>query len=148
MRYICDAPGGKTWFRIETEAEAVMESDLMHHAIGKHFRRERDTAIKSYQPASTRFVEPEIGLKAHIQRTMPMFLTLRDAEGNPLASTMLPPGGRDDRNFRIIIVGYENGDPYPQNCAAIEALGAQFGLVLVRFVRSPSISRWYCSSSH
>ena len=23
MRYVCDAPGGKTWFRIETEAEAV-----------------------------------------------------------------------------------------------------------------------------
>ena len=113
MRYICDAPGGKTWFRIETEAEAAMESDIMHHAIEKHFRRERDAAIKSYQPASTKFVEQEIGLEAHIQRTMAMFLTLRDGDGNPLASAMLPPGGRDERNFRIIIVGFENGDPYP-----------------------------------
>jgi hypothetical protein len=132
MRYICDAPSGKTWFRIETEAEAAAESDIMHHAIEKHFRREREAAVKSYQPGSTKFVEQEIGLKGHIQRTMPMFLTLRDGDGNPLASAMLPPGGRDDRNFRIIIVGYENGDPYPQNCAAIEALAGHLGLVLDR----------------
>ena len=33
MRYVCDAPGGKTWFRIETEAEAVAESETMRHAV-------------------------------------------------------------------------------------------------------------------
>jgi hypothetical protein len=132
MRYICDAPDGKTWFRIETEAEAITESDLMHHAIEKHFRREQEAAVKSYQPTSTKFVEQEIGLKAHVQRTMAMFLTLRDAIGNPLASAMLPPGGRDERSCRIIIVGFENGDPYPEHFAAIEALGTHFGLVLDR----------------
>ena len=35
MRYVCDAPGGKTWFRIETEAEASMESEGMRHAVEK-----------------------------------------------------------------------------------------------------------------
>jgi hypothetical protein len=132
MRYICDAPGGKTWFRIETEGEAITETDIMRHAIEKHYRRERETAAKSYRPISTKFVEQEIGLEAHIQRTMPMFLTLRDGEGNPLASAMLPPGGRDERNFRIIIVGFENADPYPEHCLAIEALGKHFDLVLDR----------------
>ena len=29
MRYVCDAPSGKTWFQIETEAEAALESALM-----------------------------------------------------------------------------------------------------------------------
>jgi hypothetical protein len=110
----------------------VTESDIMHHAIEKHYRREREAAIKSYRPASTKFVEQEIGLEAHIQRTMAMFLTLRDDVGNPLASAMLPPGGRDERNFRIIIVGFENGDPYPEHAAAIEALAAHFSLILDR----------------
>ena len=27
MKYVCDASGGKTWFRIETEAEATAETD-------------------------------------------------------------------------------------------------------------------------
>ena len=42
MRYICDAPNGRTWFRIETEAEAVGESETMRHAVEKYFRKERD----------------------------------------------------------------------------------------------------------
>ena len=29
-----------------------------------------------------RFIEQNIGLKTHVQRVMPRFLTLRDAEGN------------------------------------------------------------------
>jgi hypothetical protein len=33
MRYVCDAPNGKTWFRIETEAEAATESETMRHAV-------------------------------------------------------------------------------------------------------------------
>ena len=31
MQYVCDAPKGKTWFRIETEGEAAHESRLMRN---------------------------------------------------------------------------------------------------------------------
>ena len=128
MRYVCDAPGGKTWFRIETEAEAVAESETMRHAVEKYFRKEQDKAAQSFRPASKVFFEQEIGLKAHIQREMPVFLTLRDDEGNPLATAMLPPGGRDDRTFRPIIVGVANGDPYNDHGDAIRALSQQYGI--------------------
>ena len=50
---------------------------------------------------------------------------MRDMDGAGLATAMLPPGGRDDPGFRIIIVGPKNGDPYIDNADAIEALGAQ-----------------------
>ncbi len=40
MEYICDAPGDRTWFRLVTEGEAVLESELMRHAVEKYFRRE------------------------------------------------------------------------------------------------------------
>ena len=33
MEYICDAPGDRTWFRLMSEGEAVMESELMRHAV-------------------------------------------------------------------------------------------------------------------
>ena len=46
MKYVCDAPGKQSWFRIETEGEAERESALMNHAVEKHFRgapaRQRD----------------------------------------------------------------------------------------------------------
>jgi hypothetical protein len=63
---------------------------------------------------------------------MPLFLTLRSAEGNALATAMLPPGGRYDPAFRIIIVGPENQDPYPEQGEAIRKLGEHFGLSLER----------------
>jgi hypothetical protein len=132
MRYICDAPGGKTWFRLETEAEAVAESEAMRHAVEKYFRQEAERAARSYQPTSSVHFEQEIGLKAHIQREMPMFLTLRDEEGQALVTAMLPPGGRDDSSFRPIVVGAQNADPYPEHGGAIRALGAHFGLALDR----------------
>ena len=44
MQFICDAPNRKAWFRIETEAEALAESELMRHAVEKYFRREYDAA--------------------------------------------------------------------------------------------------------
>jgi len=132
MRYVCDAPGGKTWFRIETEGEAVAESDAMQHAVEKFFRTEKAKAAQTYRPPSKTFFEQEIGLKAHLQREMPLFLTLRDGEGNALVTAMLPPGGRDDRMFRPILVGPANGDPYPEHGAAIEALATHFGVVLER----------------
>lgn len=132
MKYVCDAPDGKTWFRIETEAEALRESDLMHHAVEKFFRREQEKATRTYRPPSSVFFEQEIGLKAHLQKEMPLFLTLRDQEGDTLATAMLPAGGRDDRSFRPIIVGFENSDPYAEHGEAIRALGQHFGLTLDR----------------
>jgi hypothetical protein len=131
MKFVCDAPDGKTWFRIETEAEAARESEMMQHAVEKYFLQEWEKAAASFSaPARARF-EQEIGLKAHVLRTMPLFLTLRDAEGNGLATAMLPPDGTED-GFRIIIVGVGNADPYPAEGDAIRALGEHFGLTLER----------------
>lgn len=130
MRYICDAPGDRTWFRLEHEGEAFAESEQMGHAVEKHFRREMEKAAASYQPTSPVFIEQDIGKKDHIARTMPLFLTLRDMDGVGLATAMLPPGGKDDPGFRIIIVGPKNGDPYIDNADAIAALGTHFGLRL------------------
>ena len=132
MKYICDAPGGRTWFRLENEAEAAAESRLMDHAVEKHFCRAWVKAKASFVPASSRYIEQEIGLKAHIQRNMPLFLTLRDKDGEPLSTAMLPPGGRDDPHFRPIIVGHGNSDPYPRYGDAIRVLAGHFGLELDR----------------
>jgi hypothetical protein len=111
MQYVCDAPKGKTWFRIETEGEAMHESRLMGHTVEKHFRREREKAVQSWRPERPNAIERDIGLEAHVQREMPLFLTLRDREGNALTTAMLPPGGKDRGGFR---------------------LGAHFGLTLDR----------------
>ncbi|MGO8918801.1 MAG: hypothetical protein ACLQJR_23110 [Stellaceae bacterium] len=132
MHYVCDAPEGKTWFRLETEAEAIDESQTMHHAVEKFFRQEKAKAVQSFAPPSRNFIEQEIGLKAHVQRVMPLFVTLRDAEGKPLVTGMLPPGGQENHGFRPIIVGAANGDPYAEHGAAIRALAAHFGLDLDR----------------
>ncbi len=132
MRFVCDAPDGKTWFAIETEGEAALESDLMGHAVEKHFRQARDRAAATYEPRPGHFVEQNIGLKAHLNRTMPLFLTLRDQEGRGLATAMLPPRERTGQGVRTIIVGPGNGDPYALHRAAIEALGRHFGLSLDR----------------
>lgn len=132
MKYVCDAPGGETWFRIETDAEAATESEEMRHAVEKFFRKEQEKAMHSYQPISKVNFEQEIGLKAHIQREMPIFLTLRNDEGNPQATAMLPPRGRDDRTFRPIIVGMANSDPYIEHLDAIRALSRHYGIPLER----------------
>jgi hypothetical protein len=132
MKYVCDAPGGTTWFRIETEGEAASESTAMRHAVEKYFCKEAARAAQSFRPASTVSFEQQIGLKEHIQREMPLFLTLRDDEGNPLATAMLAAGGRDDRAFRPIIVGPANSDPYVTHAEAIRALSRHFGVALER----------------
>lgn len=132
MKFICDTPDGKSWFRIETEAEADQESALMEHAVDKHFRREKDEAARSYRPPATVNFEQNIGLQAHILRTMPLFLTLRDAAGGGLATAMLPPDGGSDPGFQIIIVGPRNTDPYPENGEAIRALAQHLGIELKR----------------
>lgn len=132
MKFICDATVNQTWFRIETDAEAAAESIDMNHAVEKHFLREKQIAAQSYCPSSVSYIERDIALNAHIQRAMPLFLTLRDREGVALATAMLPPGGRDDPTFRIIIVGARNNDPYPAHGEAIAALARHFGLTLDR----------------
>ena len=132
MRYVCDAPKGRAWFRLEDEAEAAAESASMQHAVAKHFGNAWAKARAGFVPASSRYIEQEIGLKAHIQRNMPLFLTLRDGAGEAQVTAMLPPGGGDDPSFRPIIVGPGNADPYPQHADAIRALGEHFGLELDR----------------
>jgi hypothetical protein len=132
MRYVVDAPNGKTWFRLETEAEAASESALMRHSVEKYFRIEREKAAQTYRPVSKTFFEQEIGLNAHVQREMPLFLTLRDQDGIGHVTAMLPPGGKDTPTFRIIIVGPSNADPYPHEGEAIKALAKHFGIALER----------------
>jgi hypothetical protein len=132
MRYVVDAPNGKSWFRLETEAEAAQESQLMRHAVEKHFRLEHEKAVHTYQPVSKSFIEQDIGLKAHIQQAMPLFLTLRDQDGKAHVTAMLPPGGKADAGARVVIVGPGNADPYPTEGDAIKALGDHFGLTLER----------------
>ena len=135
MQYVCDAEGGKTWFRIETEAEAARESELMRHAVEKHFRRAHEQASQAYTPTPGPFVERDIGWAAHIRRTMPVFLTLRDGDGNALATAMLQleqAAGRNSPAVCPMVVGPGNSDPYPEHRAAIEDLGRHFGLALDR----------------
>ncbi len=132
MKYACDAPGNRTWFRLITEGEAVAESEEMRHAVEKHFRRERERAAESFRSTSTVFIEQDIGKEDHIQRTMPFFLTLKDENGQSLVTAMLPPGGRHDPDFASIIVGPGNADPYPEHGDAIKALGEHFDLRLER----------------
>jgi hypothetical protein len=132
MQFVCDAPGGRTWFRIESEVEASQESLAMNHAVEKYFRREQEKAAQSYSPASKNYIEQDIGRGAHIAREMPLFLTLRDHEGTPLATAMLPPRAEANPGFRIIIVGPSNSDPYGAQGDAIAALGGHFKLSLNR----------------
>lgn len=133
MRYVCDAPGGATWFRIETEAEAEAEAAMMRHAVDKYFRRYEAAARESYRaPLGAPTFEQGIGLKDHIARAMPLFLTLRSDAGEGLATAMLPPEGRNQVNFRIIVVGPDNADPFLLYEPAIEALAGHYGLTLER----------------
>lgn len=132
MRYVCDAPAGRTWFALETEADAEAEALLMRHAVNRHFNRAWAQAAASFQSADPHGIGRDIGLKDHIRRTMPVFATLRDADGAGLATAMLPPGGRATAGFRVILVGPDNADPYPAAADAIAALGAHFGLDLNR----------------
>ncbi len=61
-----------------------------------------------------------------------MFLTLRADDGTGLATAMLPPGARPDPNFRTIVVGPANSDPYTDNGPAIEILAMHYGIRLPR----------------
>ncbi len=130
MQYVCDA-GAATWFRIETMAEAAQESLMMSHAVERYFRDAEEKAVKSYTPPpGARLSEQNIGLKGHIKRSMPMFLTLRNGEGTALVTAMLPPAGVDPSSFRPILVGPNNADPYKEHIAAISVLAQHFDLTL------------------
>lgn len=136
MQYVCDAPGRKTWFRLETEAEAAAEAALMAHAVDKYFARAIALARESYRPSPG--LERDIGLKAHIAKTAPLFLTLRADDGEGLATAMLPPdhalksARAKAERLQIIIVGPGNDDPYPEHGDAIKALGRHYGVELPR----------------
>lgn len=130
MQYVCDASKGRAWFRIETDAEAADESRLMRHAVEKHFLLAKARARHSYQPGPG--LERDIGLKGHLARTMPLFLTLRADDGAGLVTAMLPPGGKPLGDFPVIVVGPENADPYPDHADAIEALGRHYDVPLPR----------------
>jgi hypothetical protein len=130
MQYVCETPA-KIWFRIETAAEAALESRAMNHAVEKYFCQAYEQAVKTYVPPQTGLrAEQNIGLKAHVQRVMPIFLTLRDNEGTALATAMLPPLGQDAKSFKPIIVGPENTDPFVEHGDAIRKLGEHYGLTL------------------
>jgi len=130
MNYLCDAEDC-TWFRLETLAEAALESRAMGHAVERYFRDAHEQATASYvPPPGAPISEQNIGLKGHIQRAMPMFLTLRDREGKALVTAMLPPLGKDEKSFRPIIVGPGNADPYPEHSVAISLLADAFGFEL------------------
>ena len=130
MQYVCDAKKRRTWFRIETQAEAEHETQVMRHSVEKYFCREQERARRSYVPGPG--LERDIGLKAHLARNSPLFLTLRADDGEPIATAMLPARGREDPNFNIIIVGPENTDPYVSHADAIAALGKHYGISLPR----------------
>ena len=125
MRYVCDAPGARTWFRIETEEEACQESALMRHSMAQRFHLEMDKARQSFRPVSAVFIEGEIGLKAHLLREMPLFLTLRDAEGAPLATAMLPQAACPP-SVRPIILGKGNIDPSMSYADAVFSRARRF----------------------
>ena len=122
----------RTWFRLVTEGEAALESEVMRHAVEKHFRREREQAAESFRPLTSVFIEQDIGKEAHIRRAMPLFLTLRDEEGNAAGHRHAAAGRTRDRSFGCIIVGPANADPYMQHADAIEALAEHFGIPLDR----------------
>jgi hypothetical protein len=132
MKYVCDAPDGSAWFRIETEEEASAESALMRHSIERYFRAEMEKARQSFRPPSSVFFEQEIGLRAHLQRETPLFLTLRNDSGTPCVTAMLPQARDPERQVRPIILGQANTDPYMKYADAILALGKHLHLTLDR----------------
>jgi len=130
MEYVCDAPRNRTWFRLVTEGEAIAESLEMRHAVEKHYRRERERAVDAFHPTTSVFIEQDINKEDHIRRVMPLFLTLRDEDGNALVTAMLPPKGKQSGG--CVIVGPSNADPYPEHADAIAALGKHFAITLDR----------------
>lgn len=114
----------------------MQESQLMRHAVEKHFRRAHEEAARSFSPAGIPFIEQDIRRAAHIARMMPVFLTLRDAEGLALVTAMLP-SAHADHGVRPVVVGRDNSDPYPDHGDAIEVLARHFRVTLDRALCYP-----------
>jgi hypothetical protein len=110
----------------------------MRHALENHFVAERQRAVAKFRarPALTG-IERDIGLDAYALRAMPLFLTLRDQEGMPLASAMLPQQTKEASPFRSTIVGPGYADAYAAHDGAIAALEKRFGLSLRRECHNP-----------
>ena len=132
MKHICDAPDGKAWFRLETEAEAERESARMQHGVAVRFRRERARAVRSYRPQPAAFAGRGLSLERHVRIAMPIFLTLRDREDAALVTAMLAHGNRVQPEAELIIVGKDETDPYPDHGRAIAALADKLGIDLDR----------------
>jgi hypothetical protein len=131
MQYVCDAPGRKTWFRIETDGEALLEAELMRNAIEVQYENARLAAVQTYQPSQRlQSFERNIGLKAHLERSMPIFLTLRDSEGTPLANAMLPPGGRENGLHTTRVVGPNGADAMRFEPEAVKALEKHYNIAI------------------
>lgn len=131
MQFICDAPGQKSWFRIETENEAIFEAEAMKVSIDAPFRIERDAAVQSYRPqARLRAIERDIGLGAHVLRTMPIYLTLRDREGTALANAVLPAKDDLQEDHHAVVIGPGHADPFASQAEAIHALELHYGVSL------------------
>ena len=64
---------------------------------------------------------PERYLKAQAGEAGALILDLEDS---------VPPAGKDERAFRPIVVGFSNGDPYPEHGEAIRKLGEHFRMTL------------------
>lgn len=128
MRFECDAPQGLTWFRLETAAEAEAEAAAMVHAVDACFKRAEAAARASFRPGPG--LERDIGLKDHLFRVMPLFLTLRDEHGAPCVTAMVPRhpvAGDHDLAVKPILVAQANKDPYPRFAEAIQALARHLG---------------------
>jgi hypothetical protein len=133
MQYVCDAPGRKAWFRIESESEAFLEDKAMRNSVEHHFENAKLAAVQKYQPAPhLRWFECDIGLKSYLLRAMPMFLTLRDSDGTPLLNVMLPPCGKDDGQHSCQVVGPNGADASNSEVDAVRALETHFGLSIRR----------------
>jgi len=132
MQYVCDAPGRKAWFRIETEGEAARESEEMRHSLDYFFRHERDAARKRYSPAgNVSFIERDIGLSSHLKRTMPIFLTLRESDGTAVASAILPQDPESE-SIAARVIGPGDCDAFRAQREALVALEQHLGKPLRR----------------
>lgn len=117
-----------TWFRLISPAEAEAEGQAMDHAVDRYFKSAYQDALDSYvPPVGLSRIEQNIGLKGHIARAMPKFLTLRDNEGTPCVTAMLPPDNEQSRAMAPIIVARKNSDPYVMFSDAIDALSSHIG---------------------
>jgi len=132
MQYVCDAPGRRAWFRIETEGEATLEAQEMRHSLDYFFRHEHAAARRSYAPCDRlSFIERDIGLSAHLKRTMPIFLTLRERDGTPVASAILPQDP-DSETVAARVIGAGDCDAFRAEREALIALEAHLGKKLRR----------------